>query len=272
MNKCLVVLVLYKQKLIESTSFQSLMQAWPAAADLKLVVYDNSPEGQPMAGLPETISLEYIHDPSNPGVGKAYNCAGRIAREEGYRWMMLLDQDSQLPANLFRRYDEAIKAFPQAMVFAPKMFDQRGLLSPFRNGRTSGRRLSDITPGLHPLGDVAIINSGMLIPVSAFHQAGGYDERLRLDFSDIHFLGQLSRLTSDLVVVDASGQQNHSDNTTLFGEALLRFNHYITAARIMGQVERATFAYRLQTMGRALKLSLRYRSLRFLHTALTASI
>lgn len=247
------------------------MAAWPVNGAIKLLVYDNSPESQSIVHPGDDRALQYIHDPSNPGVGKAYNVAGAMAREGGHRWLLLLDQDSAFPPHLFDAYAAAIEAFPHALVFGPMLFDHRGLLSPFRKGKTSGRRLDQITPGLYSLNELAIINSGMLINVVAFQQANGYDERLPLDFSDIHFLGRLSRISADLVVVDFAVQHKHSDKLqTGYQEALQRFGYYLRAARVMGSLEHAGFSYRLRTLARAFKLTMRYRSLRFLHTALTA--
>ncbi|HQQ97464.1 MAG TPA: hypothetical protein PLX35_09375 [Cyclobacteriaceae bacterium] len=273
MNSCLIVLVLYKQELRETASYQSLMAAWPSSGGMKLLIYDNSPEAQFLNQPPEHLLIQYIHDPSNPGVGKAYNVAASMAQEEGYRWLMLMDQDSTFPANIFHAYAASIQAFPQVLIFGPCLFDHRGLLSPFGRGKTSGRRLGKISPGLHSLTDVAIINSGLLIDVRAYHQSRGYDERLSLDFSDINFLSRFSKISTDLVVVDIAGQQVHSDQPHVgYQDALRRFRQYRQAARVMAELEHASFAYRLRTLARAFKLSWRYRSFRFLHTALTASI
>lgn len=272
MNGCLIVLVLYKQKLQETASYKSLMAAWPSSSSMKLLVYDNSPEAQFIDAPLDHPLLQYIHDPSNPGVGKAYNVAANIAQEEGYRWLMLMDQDSTFPANIFDAYTGSIQAFPQVLIFGPCLFDHRGLLSPFGRGKTSGRRLGKVSPGLHSLADIAIINSGLLIDVRAFHQSRGYDERLSLDFSDINFLSRFSKISTDLVVVNIAGQQVHSDQRQAgYQDALHRFGHYLQAARVMANLEHASFSYRLRTLARAFKLSWRYRSLRFLHTALTAS-
>lgn len=273
MNSFLIVLVLYKQKLYETASYQSLMAARPVSGVIKLLVYDNSPEPQSIVLTGDDWFLEYVHDPANPGVGKAYNVAGAMARNEGYRWLLLMDQDSILPPHLFDAYSASMKSFPHALVFGPRFFDQRGLLSPFRRGRTSGKRLDKIDPGLYSLNDLALINSGMLINVTAFHLANGYDERLPLDFSDIHFLRRLSMISTDLVVVDLAGKQMHSDqHRTGYQEALQRFSYYLKAARVMGDLESAQFSYRLRTLGRAIKLTMRYRSLRFLHSALTTPV
>ncbi len=272
MNSCLIVLVLYKQKLQETASYQSLMAAWPSSTCMKLLVYDNSPAAQFIDQTLDRPLFQYIHDPSNPGVGKAYNVAANMAREEGYRWLMLMDQDSTFPVNIFDEYAASIQAFPHVLIFGPRLFDDRGLLSPFGRGKTSGRRLGKISPGLHSLSDVAIINSGLLIDVGAFHQSRGYDERLPLDFSDINFISRFSKISTDLVVVDIAGRQVHSDQPdTGYQDALLRFGHYLQAARVMANLEHASFSYRLRSLARALKLSWRYRSFRFLHTALTAS-
>ncbi len=273
MNGCLIVLVLYKQKLHETASYQSLMAAWPVGGAFKLLVYDNSPESQSVVYSGDNRLFQYIHDPSNPGVGKAYNVAGTVAREEGYDWLLLMDQDSSFPPRLFDAYTVSIRAFPNVHVFGPSLFDHRGLLSPFRKGRTSGKRLGQITPGLYSLNELAIINSGMLIKVSTFHQAKGYDERLPLDFSDIHFLSRVSGISPDFVVVDLVGRQAHSDQPLAgYEEALRRFGYYLRAARVMGGLEHARFSYLLRSLGRALKLTVRYRSLRFLQSALTTSV
>jgi len=271
LDPMLVVLVLFEMKLEESRAYQSLDRALAKTDErCQLFAYDNSSRA---GALPDQgrWQIQYHHDPSNPGVSKAYNQAFTWAEGNNKKWLLLTDQDTTFPDDIFEQYKVSQANFPQCQIFAPLLIDERGLISPFRKRNSSGKRLATIKPGLHPLDKIHAVNSGLLVSMSLFRAAGGYDERLRLDFSDFSFFRRASRITSSLAVVEARCLHQHSSSARgNLQEAMERFRTYLRGSKIMA-AEENPFPFRFRSFLRALKLSLRYRSLRFIGTFISGA-
>ena len=101
-TRLLAVIVLYGTPANRSASYQSLLHAMErapnSAIDLRILLYDNTPEAEPPAVLPGGVS--YIAAKENRGLSSAYNYALDQALERGDEWLMTLDQDTSLPEDL----------------------------------------------------------------------------------------------------------------------------------------------------------------------------
>ena len=102
--KILCVIVLYKCKLENSKSYQSLLQN----NEETIFVYDNSPISQEVHGE----NIVYIHDSQNGGLSVAYNKAAQYARCNRFDWLLLLDQDTTFQKGAIEYYIKAINEFP----------------------------------------------------------------------------------------------------------------------------------------------------------------
>jgi GT2 family glycosyltransferase len=182
-----IVMVLYKQKLEHSRTFQSLQKTLFTSAWLQdkyqMVVYDNSPE-------PQNIPKEYIdllvykHDARNLGIAEAYNYAWQIAKENNSQWLLLLDHDTELTQS----YIDAMFSLQdvdtdQIAAVVPKVVCNEVMISPVFS-RT-----------LYPLKDkrpetgiqnqpIMAINSGSAINMKFLNRIGGFNKEFPLDFLD----------------------------------------------------------------------------------------
>ncbi|HZQ68830.1 MAG TPA: glycosyltransferase [Terriglobales bacterium] len=97
----LVVLVIYRQAISESTSFGSLRNALLERPELthclRLLVYDNSLSAQAIPAV--NVALEYVHNPNNGGLLAAYREGLARGLEDQIPWIMLLDQDTEFSAD-----------------------------------------------------------------------------------------------------------------------------------------------------------------------------
>ncbi len=260
----LVVLVLYNTTLNETPAYKSLSAARRTShAKGHLFVYDNSKEGQSIS-VTESWEVTYRHDPSNPGVSKAYNQAGAFAAAKGLPWLMLADQDTEFPLNIFTRYIEARIVESECAIFAPLLIDTFGIVSPFRQRFGRGLRQKQISFGKVHFDGLYAINSGLLISSKLFGAVGGYDERVRLDFSDVNFFHKIKSKATYFTVVNAVCQHTlSSSQETKLSDAVNRFTIYLEGSRITGRVFGRSIFFESYAMLRALKLSLRYRSFAF---------
>ena len=259
-EELLVVIVLYKTRPEQSAAFTSLQTALDAFPSFpEIFIYDNSPESSSVSGF----HITYFHDPANSGVSRAYNHASAVASDKKKKWMLLLDQDTSVKKVLFEDFLDAITTHPESVAFVPIMKDRNGFVSPFsyRGGR--GRRITTLQDK-YPLDKFRFINSGLLIHHSAFVMAGGYCERIPIDFSDISFGERLMTITNHFIVIDTLLDHAFSGTQKLpLAEAVTRFHHFCTGAFVMAK-NSGSFVYFIRASLRALSLCIQYKKLHFL--------
>jgi GT2 family glycosyltransferase len=187
----LAVIVLYKMKASESASFRTLRAAIPCLengqADIKILLYDNTPGGQDIGVLP--ASVEYRADLANGGLATAYNYALELAEKDGFDWLLTLDQDTRLPTDFLQKFCEAamfVAPMHTVAAIVPCISSDGRALSPFTLMKrwTLTRNIPDGFVGI-PLGNVYAVNSASMIKVVGLKAVGGYDPRFPLDFSDL---------------------------------------------------------------------------------------
>ncbi len=190
MNVTMVV-VLYKQKLEESKTFQTIKQTLFSKnqdlPDIELIFYDNSPEKQ-VFPLKESggIHISYVHDARNLGIVAAYNYAFSRAKENGSQWLLLLDHDTELTDAYINEVFNLSDVQKEAAAIVPKIMCEQTMISPVYSH--SLRPLMEERPkdGLQEK-PVMAINSGALISVQFIAELGGFNEDFPLDYLD-HWL------------------------------------------------------------------------------------
>ncbi len=264
----LVVIVIYRQKIESTAAWKSLLdEATGMGHPISLLAYDNGHTGSKLPTA-KCIQLHYHRNGRNPGVSAAYNHANRVAIGLGKLWLLLLDQDTEVPKGTLARYQEAIQHFPEECLFAPRVFDRAGLLSPYKYRLGGGRRLKVVKPGLIPLKLYKVVNSGLLVRCRTFEAVGGFDENVPLDFSDLAFLVRAENEVQHICLVDAT-VNTHFSGTAGFltaTEALSRFGKYCLGARSFAFATGRFHELRFRSLARAIKMSIRYRHFGFIKT------
>lgn len=138
--------------------------------------------------LPPNCVVE--RNPVNHGLGAAFNRGARWAGEHGCRFLLLLDQDSDVAPDMVARLLEAHERMaPDAPIAAlgPCFIDGRsGQNAPFvRFGFPFNQKLG-CDAGAVVACDF-LISSGSLIPLTAFAEIGDMDESLFIDNVDIEW-------------------------------------------------------------------------------------
>lgn len=236
--------------------------------EITLIVYDNSLIAASDSGSHAPWRVEYIHDPTNPGVSTAYNKGFSLGKRRNKRWILLLDQDTWFPPDALTAYARAVAAFPTAALFAPMLVSESGaLLSPSAYRFKRGFPLANperLHPGQQKLWRRTLLNSGLLISLEAFERAGGYNPRIRLDFADVDFIERFQELFQEYVLLDVRCTQRFSGERVDLEAARRRFAFYCEGARqLIGSVVDA-LVLALIVLARCLRLSLRYRTMRFI--------
>ncbi len=204
MNDYLFVIVLYKNLLEQSLTYKTLISFCP---DYCLFVYDNSPNEQ-IINRNNTI---YVHDEHNSGLSVAYNKACKFAKDNGYKWLLLLDQDTDFSGISIKHYENAIKENPDIKLFAPQIrVTNSKYASPNLIKHKTGKMRNNVPNGIISLSNYGIINSGMCINVDAMIECGGYNEKVFLDYSDFEFLERFKKKYPIAFIINQEITQNLS--------------------------------------------------------------
>ena len=263
----LIIIVVYQRTLEDCESFRSIVGLQPDDFPLEVFVYDNSPQNQNVIHH-KNINIKYVHDPQNSGVSKAYNEGAKYAAENRKEWVLLLDQDTNLPKCILEKYRSAINGNPYIDLFVPILKLKGGtIFSPSLYKFKRGFFLKNIEVGKHSLNRYAPVNSGMMVRTSAFLDVGGYNEEVQLDFSDFQFIERFRKKHPDFVVIDAECGHDFSNDEGTFESQSMRFQLYCKGARnVENKSHWDWHQYNLVVFIRALRLTLRYRNTEFLGT------
>lgn len=269
-HQCLIVIVLYKIPLKKSAAYASLVQAINSltpAPIVDLYVYDNSPAATLIpTSMHDRLTIHYVSNPANPGVSKAYNQAAKLASGLGKQWMLLLDQDTVLPPDALTAYQASVDRFPEISLHVPQLYVNGVLNSPCKYRLLRGSHLPFIQPGEHEVKGLNILNSGVLIKTNAFNTAGGYNEEIRLYFSDFDFFDRYKRVYPAFAVTDSRFTHFlESGNYQDIDTSLFRFGLYCEGAYQAGRQSLVKRVGYFLTVGlRSIKMAFRLRSTAFI--------
>jgi GT2 family glycosyltransferase len=194
-TRTLIVVVLYGMKPHESSSVQCLQNAivsHPAIQDAyDLLLWDNSPDA-PGEAAELKIPYRYHWATDNDGVSGAFNGAVDVCEREGYAFMLLLDQDTEVTVEYLEGMQAQREIFDDdqdVAAVAPLLFDRDMQLSPKRV-----RLFRDMPVAPAPArlleGEVFAANSGVMVRVSSLLAIGGYSLDFWMDHSDMYVFHQ----------------------------------------------------------------------------------
>jgi len=263
----LIIIVTYNTALEDCESFQAVLHMRREHTKLAIFVHDNSKEPQEIEHY-EGLSISYVHDPQNPGVSKAYNVGAAYAKKNKKKWVLLLDQDTTLPATILDSYQKTIATHPDIKLVVPILVLGDGkIFSPCRYKFKRGFHLQEIAEGIHSLQHISPVNSGMLIDTTAFFEVGGYNEKVKLDFGDFQFVERFRKHYEDFYVMDIQCQQDFSNDEVAYDSQLTRFKYYCDGAR---HIEKDTLWDSIQytsiVLIRGLMLTMKYKKNTFMST------
>ena len=261
-----IVIVLYHTELADSKSYQSVSKAFKTyAADhrpIDLIVVNNGPLSITINEDDPLFRFHFKELLDNPGVSKAYNIAAALAGDLQKRWLLILDQDTHLPPDFWNQYCQSIRGYPNMPVYAPRLYADNILISPCGYRYYRGYLLTDLAAGTHPMQGRNVLNSGLLIDVNAFRRVEGYDEKVRLYFSDFVFFDRLKEQYTTFAVVDVNLQHElSSTDYSAQSTAVQRFSLYCEGARAASKHEVIrSFLYFITVGGRSLVMNHRFKS------------
>ena len=138
--------------------------------------------------------LQLVENGENLGLPVNYNRAARMARDEGFAWLLTMDQDTVIPEGMIDAYMQ-YASLENVAVIGPVSWD------------VNRKTLGEIRAGLPDkpfsyVNEFGCISSASMVRVETLLKLGGFDEKLFIDWVDF----------------------DYSKNARLHGYAILRVN------------------------------------------------
>ncbi|MBB6005615.1 glycosyltransferase family 2 protein [Arcicella rosea] len=141
----------------------------------QVYAFDNTEEGSVIKNsLMEIPNISYFNDKHNAGIAKRLNTAAQIAINDGFDWLLMMDQDSSFNYSTFNLYRDNISNYPdknQVAIFGPNF----------------SREQQNSFETIIPEEVSALITSGSILNLSAYQQIGMFDEALFIDGVDTEY-------------------------------------------------------------------------------------
>lgn len=256
------VVVIYNAKCENSKTCNSLL----SAEGVRVLVMDNSTSDFGNSEFCKEKGWEYYSMGGNMGLSKAYNRA--LDALEGKKGVVVwFDDDTTISEDYFEKLKKSLEDNPDGKIFVPKIYDERGLLSPCAIDVYHVKRVSD-SESFEGDGLTAI-NTGMACKLQVF-DGYRYDEEYFLDYIDHAFLRDCRERGITVCVFDAKLKQRFSDNShdNLEGDKA-RFRIFAhDFSRFCRRNLRGRVYCFFALLARSVKLSLIYKNFWFVKTVL----
>lgn len=141
-----------------------------------LYIYDNSTKE---IGLEFPSNSIYITEEANRGIAHALNVIMSKAKDDGFDWVITLDQDSIIPPGMVKSFKEIIEHSNEKLgIVCPQVIDRRRVYS--RPTALSGMEYVS-----------KAITSASCTSIKAWEEIGKFDEWLFIDLVDNEFCKRL---------------------------------------------------------------------------------
>jgi glycosyltransferase involved in cell wall biosynthesis len=227
-----------------------------------VLLWDNSPE--PLEDPP--AFMLYQHDAENGGITGAFNGAAQYAQSNGYAWILLLDQDADLPPDFLQKMAleiAGVHGMQEVAAVVPTVHCRGTIMSPHRVFRNHHKPYAPVSPGIAP-GECTAINSASALRVRDLLAVGGYTPDFQQEYSDWYIYHQL--FLAGKKVWHASDIDVESEMTIMDYDNLLstrRYVEFLAAEEAFIDLYRGSLEGHMQTarlMMRVVKQRLKWKN------------
>lgn len=148
----------------------------------------------------------YIHNAENRGIAQALNVGITLAIQKGYRFLLMMDQDSTLNIKCLQRLQETLDTNPNAFM------------------ASASYNIQKVEKKIHK--SLTSITSGSMLRLSMIPSIGLHDEKLFIDYVDFEYTLRATTLGYDIFIVEDAKMSHKLGNFEQ--KTILFFNTYIT--------------------------------------------
>lgn len=253
-NSVLFILVLYKTTVQESVTFTTLNKLLQnTILQKQLFIYNNSPE------IPITSACGIIQIASkNEMLAGAYNAGLQYAQSHNFRWIILLDQDTEITAAYINAVHAFIKNPQKAVAAVPTIQNNNRILSPFWYNPNKGP-FANISRQPKHNECLTAFNSGVILKVEFLLSLGGFNAQYPLDYLDYWYFHKVYLLKQEVAILHAT--LTHSLSVLNYRENITkeRYKSLLAAEKQFATQlgEKAICYYKLRLLGRCVKLCIK---------------
>ena len=154
---------------------EQIRNADSIAQNYNVIAVDNS-----SAAITSSYHFEYISLLENKGIAAAQNIGIEYARNNNFKFILFLDQDSKISSNYV--YDLCIE-----YKHLKQSDSTLALLGPSLTDIASGKKYKGFKDEITPYKVSAIISSGSFAETDIFYKVGKLDESLFIDYVDFEW-------------------------------------------------------------------------------------
>lgn len=254
MDKILIIIVIYKMAVEEIALLKNI-------EGIDILIYDNSPEPQKV-----NSKYKYHHNPLNEGVSAGYNFGIELARKSNKEYILLLDQDTSFSMEHLNEYLKSIEKNGTKYIYAPIVVGHDKIYSPFLEKKNRNRCQTQedfVYNESYDLREKSLINSGLMIPLNIIDKIGGYNEKIKLDFSDIYFMEKYKAYSENIILINTMLSHSISgDEGKDKQKELHRFQYYCNSIRELVKESLQARRFKRMLFFRMLRLIVKYRTLK----------
>lgn len=211
-NKIFIVVVLYKTRLEDSRTIQSLNKYLSGNVDV--FVFDNSPihQYEKEKFIYDKLNISYYYDILNPGLAIAYNKALNKALLENKKWLLLLDQDTLLSQSYIDElFCMSFDNFSNKVVaIIPKVVSRNNNpISPAKMFVGGISRPVNLKEGIVK-SPITAINSGALLRTDYMNSVDGFNINFPLDMLDHWYFRKIFKDKKWVYLMKSSIEQDLS--------------------------------------------------------------
>ncbi len=140
----------------------------------RIYVFDNANQK-----IEADSDIFYMTEGQNKGIAYALNRIMEKAKEDGFKWVVTLDQDSIVPQGLVKAFSKNIDQHPEIGIVCPQVIDKRRIYSIINDSEKENYVDFCIT-------------SASCTSVLAWERCGKFDEWLFIDLVDNDFCKRLT--------------------------------------------------------------------------------
>lgn len=191
----------------------------------KVYIFDNSTEKKQL-NLSQNVT--YMSLGRNVGIAYALNHIMRIAKKEGFEWVITLDQDSILPNNTIFEYTKYIKENDRLAIICPQVIDTRRVYMEIEKK--------------HEIQYIEeCITSASCTSINAWETVGGFDEWLFIDLVDNDFCKRL--IVSGFKILRINSVVLNQEFGRITPKSLKKQEFWIQMSKIFRNKNIAKFSY-----------------------------
>ena len=177
-----------------------------------IYVIDNSEDD--IIRIKDDKKIKYIKLNENVGIAKALNIGANKAIEEGYKWLLTLDQDSKITDEIIKKMIVFIENNNQLNI---------GLISPYHDIKSKESVLDIECEEM-----LEVMTSGNIINLDAYQKIGGFKDWLFIDCVDTEYGMNLNKHGYMVLRLNRIVMEHNLGNLEthiLFGKEYPCYNH-----------------------------------------------